>query len=67
MVAVFGFLDAGISSSSSSVSALVRLDLALRLAGLVALDVALVLTLDAGLEEVVPSAVESKFAATAIA
>lgn len=47
-------------------SALVRLDLALRPAGLVALGVALVLALDAGLEEVVPLAVESKFAATAI-
>lgn len=62
MGAVFGFLDAGASSSSSLASALVRLDRAL-LAGLVAFDAASVFALDAGLEEAVPSVVESGFAA----
>ena len=67
-VAIFCFLDAGASSSSPSVSTLVRLDLAL-LAGLVAFDagldfgVALVFVLDAGLGDVAPLVVGSEGAA----
>ena len=72
IVVVFSFLDAGISSSSSPASALVRFDPTL-LGCLVVLDAGLgfgavlVFVLDAGFEDVAPSVVEFEFAAAAFA